>query len=117
MQLDVELAWSDGGMGDLSRITVEGSDGVAVLEGLFGFSTHRRLATQHCRLVARGERPQIVHFAPGPGLQEAAFGAMLARFSKFCCGEDAPIASFSEIQRLAGWLEDIRARGMPGVTW
>jgi predicted dehydrogenase len=109
--VDLEMAWTDEAPGDLVTIAIEGEEGVARLEGLWGFSTQRRCPEQRVCLEV-GPVREVHSFPVGPVQQEDAFRASLAAFAAFCRGRAAPDASFAQLRAVTGWLEAIqRAAG------
>lgn len=78
----LSVRWLDDTPGDIVRLEAIGDDGACRLDGLFGFSSERRIPHQRVTLQRRGEAPEISDFMPGPALHVAGFAAMLAAFHR-----------------------------------
>ncbi|AUX26888.1 uncharacterized protein SOCEGT47_074580 [Sorangium cellulosum] len=104
VEVQIEVAWADAEPRDVAQIVIEGERGRAALDGLFGFSTERRVAEQTCRL-ASGGAVELLHLDPGPGAQQRAFSRSIQRFERFCLGLAPACADAHEIRRVARWME------------
>lgn len=83
VHVDLAMAWTSDRPGDLVRLRAEGWGGSVVLEGLFGFSNERRVPHQRVsRFGPAGDVLWQASFEPGPGLQQAAFAAVLDDFAR-----------------------------------
>lgn len=102
--VECEVCWASETEGDASRLIFEGSRGSVTVEGLFGFSTSRREPGQFCFLERHGHPREVVEFQPGPAGQLEAFGESLEIFARFCTDESPPLASATELMRVASWL-------------
>lgn len=110
--LEFEACWMSDDEGDASQIVFEGTQGVASLQGLFGYSTSRREPHQSCSLEVKGHSTEVVEFIPGPEEQRAAFGKSVETFAQFCAGEAPPIADLQEVLTVAFWLAAIRQNAL-----
>jgi Predicted dehydrogenases and related proteins len=106
--MELEVCWVSDDDGDASSVVLEGTEGVAVLDGLFGFSTSRRGPRQFCELKLRDGATEVVEFVPGPQEQQDAFGKSLEIFAQFCAGEATPVAKLEEVLTVAHLLTAIR---------
>ena len=106
--MEFESCWASENEGDASRVVLEGTEGVASLNGLFGFSKSRRELRQFCSLEVRGKSTEVVEFTAGPQEQEEAFRKSVEIFAQFCAGEAPPIADLQEVLTVAYWLTTIR---------
>ncbi|HWA88581.1 MAG TPA: Gfo/Idh/MocA family oxidoreductase [Rhizomicrobium sp.] len=105
----VNAAWcEDGRTGDVTELVARGSQGTARLDGLFGFSTQRAVEGQVCRLTdSAGRVLREQSFAPGPGLHEEAFGAMLEDFASCLRSRDG--RSERQVRFAAGIMQSVAA--------
>ena len=114
--IEIEVCWACKKRGDLSRVRFEGSKGVATFQGLFGFSTSRRIPTQSCALEVTGSPVKVHHFAIGPNGQEDAFRESLEIFARFCKEEGRPVANLAEVCQVASWMQSIRNHPTSGMN-
>ncbi len=112
VEIDLSTCWASDCSGDHCSLRLEGSDGTARFEGLFGFSPLRKSDEQFCALECRGEEVERQEFAVGPGPQHEAFGRSLALFRDFYEGRSVAVANYDEVAQVAQWMSDIRAVAM-----
>ena len=108
----LEVCWASEEEGDLPEVVLEGTQGVASLRGLFGFSTSRREPRQVCTLAARGRATEVLEFTAGPGEQREAFGRSVEAFAQFCAGEAPPVADLHEVLKVASLLAAVRRHAL-----
>jgi oxidoreductase len=107
--IEVEVRWANDHPGDWCSIVLEGDRGRAAFEGLLGFSTNRRYDRQVCWLEQPGQPVQRQDLSTSHQLQSEAFTRLVEMFIRFCRGNGRPIASYSEIFKVARWMEAVGA--------
>lgn len=107
--VELAVSWVDETPGDLTRLSAFGENGSAVLEGLFGFSTQRRLPHQRVtRFDAAGTACDIRDFEPGPGLHQRAFGALLDAFGTRVAAEHP--GNQSDLGFAGAFIDEVRRK-------
>lgn len=114
--IELETCWASNEEGDISVLRFEGSEGVATLRGLFGFSTTRRIREQVCTLHVKGNLVETAHFTPGPLEQQNAFGRSIDIFARFCRGRARPVAGLNEVIRVSRYLTAIHRNTLAAVA-
>ncbi len=103
-RLHLSVSWCDDPPGDITRLRAVGARGEAMLDGLFGFSPHRRVPYQ--RGVSRLDgREEHAGFVPGPALHRDGFRLLLDDFHAACV-EGRPDAA-AALEPVAAIMEAI----------
>jgi predicted dehydrogenase len=104
--INIQVAWVDDTPGDITQLIATGSDGMVEFKGLLGFSNHRRIAEQRCRLLRGGKVVEEKSYLPAPDLHREAFGGVLEEFAGVCRGAK-PQVGLSQILATTALIEAV----------